>query len=149
LEDPAVHVHDYIFCENLYSDTKPVFYGVANEEWKYLKMSPPKLGKRNIKDLWNRLFHERVIFSIIRNPMWLLRRYGRMKSEMLFNKHNDPAENENVMAQHQKVLSTMQDQLENWLETCHKIAAEYVSGYKSGDDDETMRKHLQALGYLD
>jgi arylsulfatase A-like enzyme len=149
LEDPEAHVHDYIFCETLYSDTKPVFYGVTNDEWKYMKMCPPKFGKRNIKDLWNRLIHERIIFSILRNPMWLLKRYGRMKGEMLFNKHNDPAEHENVMGQHQKALTTMQDQLESWRDECQKIAAKFVSGYESGDIDETMRKHLQALGYLD
>ena len=148
-EDSAAPVHDYVFSETLYSTTKPVFYGAADDEWKYMKMYPPKIGKRNIKALWNRLIHERIIFSILRNPTWLLKRYGRMKGEMLFNKHHDPAENDNVIAQHPEVLAMMQAQLENWLDECQNTGAEFVSGYQSRDDDETMRKHLRALGYLD
>jgi arylsulfatase A-like enzyme len=149
LGDPENHVHDTFFCETLYSDAKPFFYGVTNDEWKYMKMCPPKLGKRNLKNLWNRLIHERIIFSIFRNPMWLLKRYGRMKGEMLFDKRNDPAENENVMDHHPEVLTTMQDHLESWQKECQFIAAKFVSGYESRDIDERIQKQLKALGYLD
>ncbi len=149
IEDPFLKIHDYVYSETRYSDSKPVFYGVTNDEWKYMRMDPPKLGKRNIKDLWNRLIHERVLFSILRNPMWLLKRYGRLKREMLFNKHGDPGENDNVISQHQHEVAPMQLQLADWLKECQKIADAYVSGYESNEDDETMRKHLQALGYLD
>jgi hypothetical protein len=149
MEDSEAHIHDHLFCETLYSDTKPVFYGVTNDEWKYIKMCPPRIGKRNITELWNRLIQERLLFSFLRNPMWLIKRYGRVKGEMLFHKHNDPAENENVMDQHQKVLASLQDQLARMQEECHQISTTYVSGYESHDMDEIMRKHLQALGYLD
>jgi arylsulfatase len=149
LDDSVSRIHDYAYCETVYSETKPEFYGVTNGEWKYLKMSPPKFKRRNISDLWDRFVRERVILSIIRNPLWLLKRYGRMKGEMLFNKFDDPAENENVMAQHQNVLITMQNKLEGWRRECQKIADKYVSGHESYDDDEIMRKHLKALGYLD
>jgi hypothetical protein len=148
-EDPSLEVHEYAYCETRHSDTKPVFYGATNAEWKYMKIDPPKLGSRNIKDLWSRLIHERIIFSILRNPMWLLKRYGRLKGEMLFNKHSDPGENKNVISERQDVLAKMQVHLAEWLEECNKVAETYVSGYKSQEDDEIMRKHLQALGYLD
>jgi arylsulfatase A-like enzyme len=149
LEDREANVHDYIFCETLYSDTKPIFYGVTSDEWKYMKISPPKFRKRNVQELWNRLIHERIIFSILRNPMWLLKRYGRMKGEMLFNNHNDPAEIDNVMGHHPNVLKMMQDQLESWLKTCQNVSAKFISGYESRDLDETISKQLKALGYLD
>ena len=115
-----------------------------------MKMFPPNLGRRSIKELLNRLIHERILLSIFRNPMWLVKRYGRMQGEMLFNKLNDPAENENLITLQQEVLVTMQDQLTVWMENCQKLAAKHVSGYEMDEEeDELMRKHLQALGYLD
>ena len=149
LEDPSLQVHDFVYCETLYSDTKPVYYGVANDEWKYMKIYPPKLGRRNITDLWNRLIHERIVFSILRNPMWLLKRYRRMKGEMLFNKLADSGENENVLSKQQGVTAVMRLQLADWLEECRIKGAEFVSGHRSREEDEILRKHLQALGYLD
>lgn len=149
LEDPAWENHDCVYCETLYSETKPVYYGAAAEEWKYLKMTPPQMGKGNLKNLWDRLFRERIIFSILRNPMWLLRRYGKMKGEMLFDTVNDPGETENVFSQHPEAASRMQALLSDWLEQCRAIVAEYVTGFAEGEDDAKLREHLQALGYMD
>ena len=149
LEDPSLEAHDYVYCETRHSDTKPVYYGVTNSEWKYMRIDPPKLGSRNIKDLWSRLIHERIVFSILRNPMWLLKRYRRLKGEMLFSKPDDPGENKNVISEEQDVLAEMQLHLADWLEKCENFAETFVSGYKKQEDDETMRKHRSALGYLD
>ncbi len=149
LENPDVRPHEHLFCETMYSDTKPIFYGVADGEWKYLKTVVPKLGKKNLANLWKRLIHERVLISILRNPLWLLKRYGRLQGEMLYHLQSDPGENENLVSERPDVLSRMQMKLSSWLDECRKIADEYVTGYESGDDDEIMRRHLQALGYLD
>jgi len=149
LEESVENLHEHVYCETRYAQTKPTFLSVSSISWKYMRVLPAKIRVSNIKEIWRRIINERILFSILRNPTWILNRYGRLDNEYLFDLENDPDENENLSIRNAEKLVEMREYLKKWQAECELVANTFIGDPISVDRDEIMEKHLQALGYLD
>jgi arylsulfatase A-like enzyme len=151
---PLIHrsmrkIHQYVFTETRLSTLKPSFYSINSDEWKYIKTIPGEKKLINIGEVISRLFKERIIFSILKNPAWLFKRYLSISSEMLYHLTQDPHEEENLVRKKKDILSSLKKEMEVWQKKCKKVSYEYKDEFLQRDESEVLREHLKALGYLD
>ncbi len=97
---------------------KPTFQSVISEDYKYLKVVPTKLRSSALKTTLSRLIQEGIWLSILRNPLYMLKRYGRMETQQLFNLKSDPDELHNLSGENPKVVDLMENLLVEWQTEC-------------------------------
>jgi arylsulfatase len=143
----GVEHHSYVYSETKY-EAKPTFYSAISQSWKYIKVIPPKVDSRNVIFALRRLFREKILRTMFTNPLWLIRRYGRLPARLLFNLDDDPAEANNLASVHLDLVEEYELRIEQWLTESQELSQQHVSGYVSAEQEELMRRHLEDLGYL-
>ena len=141
--------HQYLYTETRYSDMKPTFQSVISKDYKYLKVVPTKLRSSALKTTLSRLIHEGIWLSILRNPRYMLKRYGRMETQQLFDLNSDPQELHNLSGENPKVVAFMENLLLEWQTECSRLALPHSPIGLNPDDEEMLRQQLRALGYMD
>jgi len=141
--------HQYLYAETRYSDMKPTFQSVISKDFKYLKVVPTKLRSSALKTTLSRLIQEGIWLSILRNPLYMLKRYGRMETQQLFNLNSDPDELHNLSGKNPEVVDLMENLLLEWQTECSRLALPHSLISLNPDDEEMLRQQLRALGYLD
>lgn len=148
LNDSGTIIHDFVYSETRYSDAKPAFLAVCAVGEKYIKTISPPLRERNLRNVLKRIVNEKLIWSLITNPIYMLKRYGTLKPQMLFDLNNDPHEMNDLADEMPDVLHKMENELDAWQGKCLYLSETMVSGYLSKKEDEVIRKHLEMLGYM-
>lgn len=139
--------------EYVYSDTQSLeivnrYLSVRNQRWKYIKIQQPKRNWRTLVGTVQHLIERRMILDILCHPRYFLRRYVGTPNEYLFDLEADPSEQCNLALERSELVSQFQRILADW-EQQNKALADRVNrgpcGYR---ESETLRRHLEELGYL-
>jgi hypothetical protein len=141
--------HQYLFAETNYSDMKPTFQAVISIDYKFIKVLPAKPRPSTLKTTISRLIKEGIWLSILRNPFYMFKRYGRLEPRQLFNLTTDPNEIQNLVDQNTDIVEKMEKILSKWQDDCIKLALPRSPDGSNIDEEEMLRQHLRALGYMD
>lgn len=141
--------HQYLFAETRYSDAKPTFQAVISNDYKYIKVIPTRVQASIIKTTVKRLVNERIWISILRNPLYMLKRYGKLEARQLYNLESDPDENRNLVEEEPEIVEKMEKILLDWENDCRKQPLPRSPFESDREEEEIIRQQLKALGYLD
>jgi arylsulfatase A-like enzyme len=149
IRDDYYQNHQYLYTETRYSDAKPTFQAVISDNYKYIKVIPTKVQASVIKTTIKRLINEKIWISILRNPLYMIKRYGQLETRQLFNLESDPGENRNLAEEEPEIVDEMERLLQDWKNDCHRQPLPRSPFESDQQDEEIIRQQLRALGYLD
>jgi arylsulfatase A-like enzyme len=141
--------HQYLFAETRYSDAKPIFQAVISNEYKYIKVIPTRVQASIIKMTLKRLINEGIWLSILRNPLYMFKRYGHIETRQLFNLESDPGENQNLVGDQPEIVERMEKLLLEWEDDCRRQSIPRSPNDSNQEDEELIRQQLRALGYME
>jgi arylsulfatase A-like enzyme len=149
LEGSRNQHHQYIYSQTEYSRTKPTFWAVRSQDWKFIETIHPDRSRRDFFEILQRLWREKIWLSALRNPGWLIKRYSGIPSRMLFDLKTDPQEEVNRYTEEHPQAKKLEAILKKFKHRCAEAGSRRISETLSADEDQALREHLQALGYLD
>ena len=149
IRDDLYQNHQYLFSETRYSDAKPTFQAVISNDYKFMKVIPTRVRASIIKTTIKRLINERIWISILRNPLYMIKRYGHLETRQLFNLESDPGEKQNLVEKEPEIVEKMERLLLDWENDCSSQSIARSPNGLNLQEEEIIRQQLRALGYMD
>lgn len=148
VEGTRDQVREYVF-----SDTQPLEIGnhyqsVRDQRWKFIQVQKPKRNRRTFIRTGQHVLERRMVFSILRSPRHFLRHYLGSSNEYLFDLEADHSEQRNLVSRHSELVTQLRHVLEEWQQQNDQLAQQVGSSPYSYEESETLRQHLEKLGYM-
>ena len=113
-----------------------------------MEVRPPAGGSR-FRSLLQMLRQPGVIKQVLSRPRFYLKRQFSSARRQLFNLREDPAELQNVAAEHPEKVEYFEQRLEEWRQQCADRWDRFPEQQSQPDVDPDTRDHLRALGYTE
>jgi len=141
-------VRDYVFSDTRSLEIHNRYLSVRSERWKYVYIERPRRDRRTFAKAVQHALARRIITTILRNPRHFMRTYFAGSNRYLFDLKSDPKEQNNLATQRPDLVDWFQGVLEEWAQHNEQLAKEVGSLPYSYEESETIREHLEKLGYL-
>lgn len=148
IEGREQKVRDYTFSETRILDVHNRYLSVRSEHWKYIRIERPKRRGNTFRKTLQHVLKRGMMIDILRSPRHFLRTYLGGGNEQLFDLKSDPGEQNNLAKQRPDLLAHYQQLLDEWLQQNEQLAQEVGKLEYSYEESETLRQHLEMLGYL-
>lgn len=148
LRGEEVELREHVYSETDSGSSLNAYLSVRGERWKYIEVRPPATSARSLTSLVKYVIEQRLVAKILRRPLWFLRRHTPRQRRMLFDLVNDESEQHNLVSKNAGEANRLRDALLAWQTRNQAIAQSIAAQPYDFEEDETIRQHLEKLGYL-
>jgi arylsulfatase A-like enzyme len=150
MDDPSSQVRENTFSDTLspFIDTDERYLSVRNLEWKYILLERSEKASRTFNNTIKRFLKGDAAFSFRSIRRYLRRNYFARPGEYLFDLKTDPDEKKNMAAERPVMISQFRKIVETQNGKNDTLAEQVGRLPKILEESETLRRHLEALGYL-
>jgi arylsulfatase A-like enzyme len=148
LRGEKTEVRDYVYSETRSLNFQNIYLSIRDHKWKYIESHPPKRSLRTLGELIQYVIKQDLLATILRHPLWFLRRHAPRQRDMLFDLRVDTKELRNLASSNANTVITLRDELSAWQKGSQLIAQNVETASYDPNVDETIRDRLEELGYL-
>jgi arylsulfatase A-like enzyme len=148
LEGRREAIHDHVYSETQSLPFLKRYLSVRSQNWKYILTETPESSLAHRVSLVRYTLRRQLWRKLLANPAHLLRRHGRVETEMLFCLDNDPAEQLNLVDLRAEMAEHFQEELRSWQSGSEQLAQLLGSQTYTFRESQVMKRHLEHLGYL-
>jgi arylsulfatase A-like enzyme len=147
IDDTRSQVRDYVFSDTQSLEIGSRYLSVRDRCWKYIQVQRPQRDKRTLISTIRHVIDRRMLLDVLFNPRHFLRRYFSRLNEYLFDLQTDPDEQHNLAVEHPDIACHFRQVLTGWQQQNDELAQQVGSLSYSYEEGESLRRHLEELGY--
>jgi arylsulfatase A-like enzyme len=139
---------EYVFSDTQSLEIHNHYQSVRTKCWKYIERRRPQRSSRTLTSIVAHIIKRRMIFDILRNPRHFLRSYFSGSNKLLFDLAADPGELKNIATERPDLITQLGQTMIKWQQQNDDLAQQVGCSSYSYEESETLRQHLEKLGYM-
>lgn len=130
------------------SSSQDHYLSVRTQDWKFIQVRRLTETRQRLKASWRRAWERGFRLGFGRIWRYWRKNYRRGSNLYLFNLQSDPAEQTNVADAHPEKVAYFRQLLTEWQNENDALAQQLGNTAAQRQEDEDLRRQLEALGYL-
>jgi arylsulfatase A-like enzyme len=148
VEGRCNQVRDYAFSDTQALEIHNRYLSVRDQRWKYIEVQRPERNVNTLSSTIQHMIERRLIFKILGSPRHFVRNYFKRSDQFLFDLGDDPGEQHNLAATRPDLVGKFRQVLTEWRQQNEALAEQVGSMPLSYEENESLRRHLEELGYV-
>ncbi len=146
----ATEVRSHVWSDTFSPDSsnQDHYLSVRTPDWKFIQVEKATGTGQRLMASWRRVWASGFRLGFGRILRHWRKNYGQRANIYLFDLQADPAEQNNVAGAHPEHVARFQQLLAEWQGRNAALATQLGSPTDQRQEDEELRRQLEALGYL-